>query len=318
MILKKPHQILPLMICGGLVFVTFLAHAAKLEQLQKKIEQNIKGKAELDQQHSLLQTRIREIEYEIAESKKQISQSRRAFYNYLKMKREMMTSSLSLKILMNSTPAQMDRKLKWVALLEESEKEKITELVSAKASLQKLSSELSQRNSQVVASAAENEKQTQLLNEQIRLQSKVLEKLQHKRNVLAERGQFLWPLRGEVTQHFGANYDDVDHLQLMSQGIQISSYDLQVQAAAKGVVRFAETVAGLGQTVIVDHGHGVMTAYAMLEGVRVSPGKQVEQGEGLGRPIIPVGESTAKVYFEIRHYGMPVNPKDWLQPRKIE
>jgi septal ring factor EnvC (AmiA/AmiB activator) len=294
-----------------------LAAKKKVDALKYQIEARIKSKADLDQQQSRIQARMQEIESEIANSKQQINSSKRAFFNYLKMKQEMMKSSLSLKVLLNSTPAQMDRKLKWVQILEQSEKEKIEVLIAAKISLQKLSKELAERNLQLTVNAVENEKQTQRLNEQIRLQAKILEKTGQDKNVLTKRGKLMWPAQGNISQNFGLTYDDTLKLNLLYQGIQISSNESQVIAAAKGTVRFAEAVAGLGNTVIIDHGNSVMTAYALLGNLKVSPGKFIEQGESLGQTIIPVGETSAKVYFEIRHYGMPVNPNDWLMP-KIE
>lgn len=299
---------------SALLYSPHMTARNKVDLLKRQIEMNIKSKAELDQQQSRIQARMEEIEFEIADAKKQINSSKRAFFNYLKMKQEMMKSSLSLKVLLNSTPAQMDRKLKWVHILEQSEKDKIEELIAAKIALQKFSKELAERNLQLTANAVENERQANHLNNQIRLHAKILEKTGQQKNVLSERGRLIWPIQGYVSQKFGSTFDDNLKLQMLYHGIQITSTRPQVIAAAKGIVRFAASIPGLGNTVIVDHGNAVMTAYALLGNLKVGAGKPIEQGESLGETIIPVGETSAKVYFEIRHYGMPVNPKDWLTP----
>ena len=291
------------------------AQNSKMERLQKQIEQRSKAKADLDRQQSLLQARMCEIEFEMAESKKQIARSQRAFFDYLKMNRDMMNSSLSLKMVMNSTPAQIDRRLKWIQILQQSEKDRVEELVKAHEALHTLSKELLKRQDQLAVSTKANEKQALQLNEQIRLQAKVLEKKGQKKNVLSQRGQLAWPLDGKILQGFGVSYDEQNHLQLHHSGIEIGTRENRVRASAKGVIRFADSIPGLGNAVIIDHGNNVLTAYGHMGKLQVQEGKIIEQGESLGETIIPVGESSAKVYFEIRHYGSPVNPKDWLAPK---
>ncbi len=312
--MKSPFC-LSLVLIFSIIFIGHVGHANKLEALQKQIEQRTKAKAELDRQSTMLQVRMKEIEYETAESKKQISRSKRAFFDYLKMNRDMMNSSLSLKMVMNSTASQIDRRLKWIQILQQAEKDRVEELVTAHAALQRLSQELLKRQDQLSTNAVENERQALRLSEKIRLQAKVLEKRGQTKNVLSQRGKMIWPIEGNIRQGFGAGYDDEHHLQIHYSGIELGTQETRVRAAASGIVRFADHIQGLGNAVIIDHGNHVLTAYGLLGKLQVQEGKKIEQGEGLGETIIPVGESSAKVYFEVRHYGSPVNPKDWLAPR---
>lgn len=288
------------------------AQTLKMEKLKKQIELQTKNKTEMDQQHSMLQSRMEEIQSEMSQSQNQISESKRAFFNYLKLNQEMMQSSLSVKVLLNSTPAQIDRKLKWIQILQRAEKDKIEELIQAKNSLKKLSSEIQLRETQLIAGKQKAEEQTKKLTEQIRLQAKILEKTGFNKNVLSKRGKLSWPVRGKITHTFGSNFNSTENLNLQFRGIQIESADKQVFSAAQGTVLFADPISGLGNVIIVDHGNEVMTAYAHLGNLKVSRGKVIQQGESLGEAIFSVGETTVKVYFEIRHYGLPVNPKDWL------
>jgi murein DD-endopeptidase MepM/ murein hydrolase activator NlpD len=84
-------------------------------------------------------------------------------------------------------------------------------------------------------------------------------------------------------------------------------------AAAPGKVVLTDTLNIRGNTVIIDHGWGVYSAYAHLQGINVALGDVVETGQ-----IIGSGGSTGRVtgphlHWEIWVHGVPVNPLQWLQ-----
>jgi Peptidase family M23 len=86
-----------------------------------------------------------------------------------------------------------------------------------------------------------------------------------------------------------------------------------VRAAAEGTVVFAGTAGPYGNLVKVDHGNGVVTAYAHLrsiaptvDGARVIPGQMI--GE-----VGTTGNSTGPhLHFEVRVAGSPQDPELWL------
>ncbi len=84
-------------------------------------------------------------------------------------------------------------------------------------------------------------------------------------------------------------------------------------AAAPGKVVLTDTLNIRGNTVIIDHGWGVYSVYAHLQGINVALGDVVEMGQ-----IIGSGGSTGRVtgphlHWEIWVHGVPVNPLQWLQ-----
>ncbi len=91
----------------------------------------------------------------------------------------------------------------------------------------------------------------------------------------------------------------------------------KVKAIAAGKIVHAGFLRGFGLLVIVDHGHGFHSLCAHLSREAVEAGAQVVAGDLLGY----VGDSEsldgAKLYFELRRGGRPVDPKRWLskQPR---
>ena len=65
--------------------------------------------------------------------------------------------------------------------------------------------------------------------------------------------------------------------------------------------------------IIIDHGKNYYTVYAHLEETFKSKGDEVEAGE----VIATVGDTGslegARLYFEVRHHGKPVDPLAWLK-----
>lgn len=86
-----------------------------------------------------------------------------------------------------------------------------------------------------------------------------------------------------------------------------------VYAAARGVVLLAEPLQVRGNAVVIGHGAGVTTNYWHLSKIAVSEGQEVERGDVIGY-VGTTGLSTgAHLHWEIRIYGIPVNPVPWTR-----
>ena len=87
-----------------------------------------------------------------------------------------------------------------------------------------------------------------------------------------------------------------------------------MQALHDGVVAFADTFAGFGRLVILDHGGQTFSLYGNLATLDVEKGARIEQGRMLGSVgVAPTG--AAGLYFELRIEGRPVDPQLWLRKR---
>ncbi|MFN8490838.1 MAG: peptidoglycan DD-metalloendopeptidase family protein [Caldilineaceae bacterium] len=85
-----------------------------------------------------------------------------------------------------------------------------------------------------------------------------------------------------------------------------------VVAPAAGVVVLAEPLEVRGNAVIIDHGHGVFTGYWHFSQTVVHVGQPVKQGSLLGL-VGTTGLSTgAHLHWEMRIYGVAVNPLQFL------
>lgn len=118
-------------------------------------------------------------------------------------------------------------------------------------------------------------------------------------------GKFSWPTEGRIVGSFDAN----------RKGIDIAGQSGQaVNAVGDGTVLYAKNMRGYGNLVIVDHGDGLVSAYAHNKTILVKEGQTVARGQR----IAEMGDTDAdmvKLHFEIRQLGKPVDPVSMLPSR---
>lgn len=120
-------------------------------------------------------------------------------------------------------------------------------------------------------------------------------------------GGCIWPLPGgRVSQEFGGPNGHP--------GIDIfAPHGTPIYAAKAGEVIFAGwNNGGYGNLVLVDHGGGVVTAYAHQSQVAVSVGQTVSQGQLLGYEGSTGYSTGPHLHFEVRINGRAVNPRGCL------
>ncbi|HEX2026626.1 MAG TPA: peptidoglycan DD-metalloendopeptidase family protein [Nitriliruptorales bacterium] len=118
---------------------------------------------------------------------------------------------------------------------------------------------------------------------------------------------YAWPRCGPVTSEFGRRWGR------MHTGIDIDGDTGDpIYASKGGVVIFTGWQGGYGRLTLVDHGDGVVTAYAHQSAFAVGQGSRVAQGQRIGS-VGNTGNSTGPhLHFETRVNGTPVNPRRLL------
>lgn len=121
-----------------------------------------------------------------------------------------------------------------------------------------------------------------------------------------------WPVPGSVRQRFGAAAGNGRGL---SNGIDIAAAEgTPALAIHGGTVAFADTFAGYGNLVILDHGAQAFSLYGNLLDIAVARGARVDRGQPVGSVGFALAGS-AGLYFELRVDGRAVDPLQWLKKR---
>ncbi|HKX16736.1 MAG TPA: M23 family metallopeptidase [bacterium] len=123
------------------------------------------------------------------------------------------------------------------------------------------------------------------------------------------RGPFQMPVTGLVDSPYGymGFYNGVR--EWWHQGVDFPEpAGSPVAAANSGLVVLAQPLPLGGDTVVIDHGQGVLTEYLHLSAFLVHPGQRVAQGD----PIAKIG-ATGLVTGPSLHWGLYVNGH-WVNP----
>ena len=120
-------------------------------------------------------------------------------------------------------------------------------------------------------------------------------------------GGWQWPAQGRVTSEYGTRWGR------LHAGIDIAnSTGTSVVAARGGTVTQTRTMSGYGNLVLIDHGGGIVTAYAHLNSIEVSSGQQVRAGQRIGGMGCTGSCTGTHVHFEVRVNGNAQNPRGYL------
>ncbi len=129
-----------------------------------------------------------------------------------------------------------------------------------------------------------------------------------------KKGELELPVEGYLAQGFGIISDPKFKTQLGHKGWQISSLEgSKVQAIFDGEIAHSGWLPGYGNTVIVDHGDHYYTVYAHVKNLSVKRGDQIKKGESIGQATSPSKKIGSGIYFEIRHFSEPENPRNWIK-----
>lgn len=123
-----------------------------------------------------------------------------------------------------------------------------------------------------------------------------------------------------------ATYGDIRHYYYEGQKISESrhmGFDFAsverspIPASNSGVVVFTGEIGIYGNTVIIDHGMGLMSLYAHLSEISVKEGQFVKKGEIIGKTGKTGFALGDHLHFGILIHGYEVNPLEWLDPKWI-
>ncbi len=116
------------------------------------------------------------------------------------------------------------------------------------------------------------------------------------------------------TSNFGGRSDPFTSRAAFHPGVDFGGGMLTpIRATGPGVVSFTGVRSGYGNTVEIDHGHGLKTRYAHLAGFAVRPGQRVAVGQRIAS-MGSTGRSTGPhLHYEVWVDGRVQNPDRFLK-----
>jgi murein DD-endopeptidase MepM/ murein hydrolase activator NlpD len=139
--------------------------------------------------------------------------------------------------------------------------------------------------------------------------SEKLESFYRDQQILLASTPSIWPVRGYLSSRFGNRLDPFTGQPDFHSGIDISTpLGTKVAAPADGVVISCSEKGAYGNSIIIDHGHGMVTRYGHLSGYAVRPGRRVKRGEVIGY-VGNTGRSQAPhLHYEVWVRDQAQNP----------
>lgn len=124
------------------------------------------------------------------------------------------------------------------------------------------------------------------------------------------KGKLLLPTAGKLRDMFG----QVRQGQVKWKGVLFSgNTGSPVRAIHDGKVLYADWLRGFGLVTVVDHGDGYMSLYGHNQALLKQAGDEVQSGDTIALVGQSGGQSSPNLYFEIRHKGRAISPKEWLK-----
>ncbi len=142
--------------------------------------------------------------------------------------------------------------------------------------------------------------------------SDVLQQWEEKRNILGSTPSIL-PSAGWMSSGFGYRISPFTGRREMHKGIDlVASKGTPIIATADGIITFAGSKGLFGNTVVVDHGHGISTRYAHCSKILKKCGDKVKRGDMIAR-VGNTGTSTGTyLHYEVRVNNIQVNPERYM------
>ena len=138
-------------------------------------------------------------------------------------------------------------------------------------------------------------------------------KLEEQQNLLASTPAIRPIAKGWISSKFGYRVSPFTGRKEFHKGLDLATRQGDpIFATADGLVTFAGTKGLLGKTIVIDHGHGMVTRYGHAYKLLKKRGDRVKRGDIIAL-IGSTGRSTGShVHYEVRLNGISVNPEKFI------
>ncbi|MBC7754571.1 MAG: peptidoglycan DD-metalloendopeptidase family protein [Moraxellaceae bacterium] len=129
-------------------------------------------------------------------------------------------------------------------------------------------------------------------------------------SLLLLKGQLVKPIESNIKENYGLV--KLNQYMIYNKGYSFAaasenSKSLSVQAVGPGTVIFRDVLNHWGESIILQHDGGYYSVYANVKNCTVQLEQKVQMSEKMC-------ESTSDdLYFELRHFKITINPKNWIK-----
>lgn len=116
----------------------------------------------------------------------------------------------------------------------------------------------------------------------------------------------------KLVSGFGKRVNPFHKGMYLHEGVDfVAARGTEVLATAPGTVNsinLNDLQAGYGNSIVIDHGHGMSTRYAHLEEIKVKPGQKITKGMVIGTVGSSGGSVAPHLHYEVMDKGEHVDP----------
>jgi len=210
---------------------------------------------------------------------------------------------------------QVDKKLRILAIHQTGRDKKLPLGIGGAANTETRLQELLDKDQQKLILGMR--KNITALNEDANYREKSFNELLaflHEQKSILAATPYIWPVKGWVTSDFGPRASPFSSGVEFHKGLDIATrFGKEVLATADGLVIDASFHTQDGNLVKIDHGHGLVTAYAHLSRIAVKYGVRIKRGDVIGY-VGDTGRSTGShLHYAVFVNKVPVNPRKYLK-----
>jgi murein DD-endopeptidase MepM/ murein hydrolase activator NlpD len=115
-----------------------------------------------------------------------------------------------------------------------------------------------------------------------------------------------------VTDNYGYNRATVGE-KILHKGTDFRAQEgTEVRAMNKGIVKIARIFTVYGNTVVIDHGKGILTFYMHLSKLLVKEGDMVEEGMVIGKSGMTGYAEAPHLHISVRINGISIDPMTFM------
>jgi len=312
--------------------------SAKVTDVLNKMKEIDAKLVSINNEITVIEGNIVVKEAEIVKAKVEYDKKKNTFYQNLRNTYEKGGVDYTAVILDSSDLTDFINVNEYSRIIKIKEQEKIKEIVAAKEALEvqkkeleNIQATLASKKANIVAEKRQqtieqqkldsqkayfatiaNQYKAQLAKEEKELADinrKIQEAMQSANNsglVYTGNGIFKWPVpaSNRISSDYGRRSSPISGGGEFHKGVDISaSGGSTIVAAEDGIVLLSYYSSSFGNTVVVNHGSGLMTLYAHMSSRAVSAGQAVTRGQGLGG-VGSTGWSTGNhLHFQVTRTG---------------